>query len=635
MAKNQLPIVSVRALVYQVAGRTLLNQVDAIVHEGECVCVVGRNGSGKSTLLRLLAGEEAPTAGAVMLRGGATCAYLSQLADVDPGRTVRDNILDGARPILELISRFERLPPQAPEATALEARISALNGWTIDTRLNELVTSLNAPSPLLSAANLSGGELRRVALCRALIGQPEVLLLDEPTNHLDTEAIAWLERHISRSRGTCICVTHDRAFLDTVSDRVLELSHGALHSFNGGYVEYLRGKADREATAEQQELRRQRFIRREIDWIRRGPKARGTKSRSRIQRFDDAVSQAGLVREVDVEIVIPPPPPVGQQVVSFQGVCKSYGGRVLLDGFTSELTPGSRLGVIGRNGLGKTTLLRLLLGQEKPDSGQVVVAERTVFNYMDQHRELLTGTNTVFDEVGGGRDHVQLGRRRLNLWSYLKRFLFTDDEIQTRVDQLSGGEQSRVLLAKLLNRGGNVLVLDEPTNDLDFSTLRVLEEALASFPGCVIVVSHDRFFLNRVCTGILAFEGDGRVVYQEGDYDYYIAKRAETSSPASASAPGPGGKPAQRPRTSSRRLKWREERELEGMEGAILTAEENVARLEGLFSQPDFFEKHGLEAAGLTVELSAARGEVARLYERWAELEEIENDGRESGGAGR
>jgi ABC transport system ATP-binding/permease protein len=624
VAKNQPPIVNVRELVYRVAGRTILNQVDAIIHEGECVCVVGRNGSGKSTLLRLLAGDEGPTDGTIMLRGGARCAYLAQVADVDPARTVRENILDGVRPVLELIGRFERLPPHSPEAAALEARIAALDGWTIDTRLNELVTSLSAPSLSLPAANLSGGELRRVALCRTLIGQPDMVLLDEPTNHLDTEAISWLETYISRGRGTFVCVTHDRAFLDAISDRVLELSHGGLYSFEGGYVEYLRGKADREATAEQQELRRQRFIRREIDWIRRGPKARGTKSRSRIQRFDDAVSRSDLARDADVEIVIPPPPPSGQQVVSFDRVCKSYGGPPLLDQFSYELTPGTRLGIIGRNGLGKTTLLRLLLGGETPDSGVVDVAERTVFNYMDQHRELLTGTNTVFDEVGEGRDHVQVGERRLNLWSYLKRFLFTDDEINTRIDQLSGGEQSRVLLAKLLRRGGNVLVLDEPTNDLDLSTLRVLEEALASFAGCVIVVSHDRFFLNRVCTGILAFEGEGRLVYQEGDYDYYADKRAER--PASAAFPAAGApKAVERPRTSSRRLKWREERELEGMEGTILAAEETVGGLEELFSQPDFFEKHGRDAARLTAELEGARSDVARLYERWAELEDMQN----------
>lgn len=612
------------------ADKVLVDHEDFAIREGERLALVGRNGTGKSTLMRVLVGAESFYTGEISRRRGLRCSYLAQEIALRDDATVRDNILDGAADILELVAHYESATSGSQEQLALEAQISLLDGWRLEGRAEMLGSAVDAPPSERIVATLSGGEKRRVALCRVLIGQPDLLVLDEPTNHLDTEAIEWLETFLGRYPGTVFFVTHDRHFLDQVATRMLELDNGGLHSYKGNYSAFLRGKGARQADLEANEARRLSFIRREMDWIQRGPKARGTKARGRIQRFDAAVNTEAIRREKDVDLVIPPASSTGKRVVDVEALTMELGGRVLIRDFSHSFQPGERVGVVGCNGLGKTTLLRLIQGELQPAAGRVRIGERTVFNYADQHRVLLDGSKTIFEEVGGGKDFVMLGTVKLTLWAYLKRFLFTDEEIHTRVDQLSGGERNRLTLAKILKRGGNFLILDEPTNDLDLATLRILEEALTNFGGCVLVVSHDRQFLDRVCTAILGFEGDGVVRYQPGDYSYYAAKLHARRAKEEASRKPVESKSAMarqaRDNTSQvRKLKWKEERELERIEEDILVAEEEVSSIETLFSKPRFYEEHGEEIAELTAQLETGKQEVARLYDRWAELEAIQN----------
>ncbi len=615
----------------RIADNLILDHDDIILRAGEHVGLVGRNGVGKSTLLKVLAGRETFFTGEISRRRGLRTSYLPQEVELLPEETIREAVLDGAREWLELLHLYEQLPHESREATRIEARLQAADAWDLQPRLARLTTFLGTPPLERTVGTLSGGEKRRVALCRALISNPELLLLDEPTNHLDTETIEWLENWLVGFPGTLLFVTHDRAFLDRVSTRILELAWGHLHSYPGGYDNFLQQKAQREADAEVQEHRRLSFIRREAAWIHRGPKARGTKSRSRIQRYEAAVNREELKRERDVAMILPEPAPLGNIVVSLQHITVSRGGKVLFRDLSFDFEPGSRLGIVGRNGLGKTSLLNVILGRLAPDNGRVRVGQRTRFNYADQQRVLLNNEKTVFDEVGEGKDFVSLGNHRITLWAYLKRFLFSDDEIHTKVGQLSGGERSRIVLAKILKRGGNFLILDEPTNDLDLSTLRVLEEALASFPGCVVVVSHDRYFLNRVCTGILAFEGDALVHYRPGDYDEYAAKRRRPAGQGPGNRkPRPPGRKANPSRTPARKPTYKEQLEWERIEETILEAEARVADLETRFSDPEFFRKYGADAASLTARLEQERKRVAELYARWEELEAIRHGGGES-----
>ncbi len=623
-------VLSATDLCANIGTRVLLDHQELLVREGERVGLVGRNGAGKSLLLRILSGHEHFYSGDIVTRKLLRCAYLPQEVKLDPERTVRENILEGAHDTLELLARYERHDPSLSQAewSNLEREIGARQGWTLETRLQELATSLAVPELQRPAGQLSGGEKRRVALCRALIDRPELLLLDEPTNHLDTETIQWLEDYLNRLRGTCLFVTHDRYFLDRVCSRILELQAGVLYSYPGNYSEYLRKKALREEENRQNEERRLSFIRREIDWIRRGPQARGTKSWSRIQRFNEAVNAAPPPVEREAEVLMPPPAPFGDRIVSLKNVSLERNGNLLFHDLSLEFTRGMRLGILGRNGLGKTSLLKLLLGELTPTGGTLQVGPKVEFNYVDQHRTTLDNSKTVLEEIGEGNDFVMFGHQKVAVWTYLRRFLFQDEEITTHVGELSGGERNRLLLAKVLKRGGNFLLLDEPTNDLDLTTLRVLEESLMEFPGCVAVISHDRYFLNRVCTDILAFEGEGRVVFQHGDYQYYLEKRAQrlaaqqqaaqqqAATKSQNSAPEPSGNR----HASKPRLTWKEQREWEGMEDAILAAEEKVASIEAIFADPNFHEKYGARTQELTQEMDAAKADVEKLYARWEEL---------------
>ena len=594
--------------------------------EGEHIGLVGRNGSGKSTFLSIAAGVTQADSGEFTWRRDLVTGYMPQVSGLDDAATVHANILSGAQRILDLIAEYERVPGDSPLSATLLDQIGEADGWNLEHRIKSLITNLHAPEPDRVVGTLSGGEKRRVALCRALLARPDFLILDEPTNHLDTGSIEWLEDFLEKYAGTCLFVTHDRYFLDRVATRIIELSRGQFVSYDGNYTDYLLARAQRKAVEEMQEHKRQRFLKRELQWVRKAPRARRTKSVDRVERYFEMASQEAPEAELDVELIIPTPPKLANRIIELRNVSVELGGRTLFQHVNLNLTAGERLGVVGRNGLGKSSLLKVILQELPVTSGVVEIGARTEINYVDQNRLLLDDEKTVWEEVGTGGETVRLGEESISLRAYLRRFLFSEDRINTKISQLSGGERSRVLLAKILKRGGNVLMLDEPTNDLDLGTLRLLEEALVAFGGCVIVVSHDRYFLNRVCTSILAFEGEGRVSYNVGNYDYYLEKRV-VPVPAPASTPAPTAvttEPKKR-KDKPRKLTWKEEREWESMETNILAAEQEVSDLEATFAAPDFYMKPRAEMLELETQLKAARDKVAHLYSRWHELELLQS----------
>jgi ATP-binding cassette subfamily F protein uup len=560
-------------------------------------------------------------------RHGLVVSYLSQDFMLDPSLDVRGNVRAGAGHVLALLAEFEALPSDSRRHEELEQRIQALEGWTIDSRIETALSHLNCPAGDRGVATLSGGEKRRVALARAIVARPDFLLLDEPTNHLDPESIEWVAEFLEGFRGTFLVVTHDRYFLDRVANRIVELCDGKFWSHDGNYTDYLLDKAERQAADEVVEHKRQMFLRKELDWVRTGPRAQRSKSKNRFERYYDTAAQDGPAVEEDMELVIPPPPQLGNRTVEVTNLGMTLGERHLFSGFSFNFENGKRIGICGRNGLGKTTLLRILIGQLPPTEGTIKIGPLTMFNYVDQARLQLNEERTVLDEASDGTEFVLWGDSRISVRSYLKRFLFADDRIATQVRKLSGGERSRLLLAKILKAGGNFLILDEPTNDLDLPTLRVLEEALIAFPGVVCVVSHDRYFLNRVCTDIMAFEGDGRIRHSVGDYDYYLEKRQRQVPPApkvneqAYLALNAQPKPAKS--TKLRKLSFKEQRELEGMEAQIQTVDAEIARIESLFAQPDFHRTHGTETDQLVADVAAAKVKLSQLYARWEELEAI------------
>jgi ATP-binding cassette subfamily F protein uup len=513
----------------------------------------------------------------------------------------------------------------------LEEQILHRDGWNLENRIETAMHSLNVPDKQRAIDTLSGGEKRRVALCKAIISCPDFLILDEPTNHLDTQSIEWIEEYLENYSGACLFVTHDRYFLDSIANRIVELVNGECYSHDGNYDDFLIDKAEREMQLETEEKKRASFLRRELAWVRRGARARRTKAKSRLNAYFEAADQKGPEVEAEVELIIPPASGLGSTILNLKHIGMELGGKKLFNGLDFNFDRKRKLGIIGRNGLGKTTLLRIILGELYAVTGSVVVGERTVFNYIDQSRVALNNENTVVQELGEGREWIMFGEERMKVWTYLRRFLFADDRMNTKVEKLSGGERSRLLLAKVLKNGGNFLILDEPTNDLDLATLRILEEALAAFNGCVIAVSHDRYFLNRVCNGILAFEGDGNVHFSEGDYSYYIEKRTarETEALAKSIKAAEPEKQEVRQKPQTNKLRWKEAKELETIENDIMHAESEVARIEAIFASPDFYEKRGEQTVQLTAELAAAKVLVERLYARWHELEEIKAGNRE------
>ena len=622
-------LISASEVTVRYNEHAILDDVTLGIQEGDRIGLVGRNGCGKTTFLKILAGLQAPDSGEISRQRELVASYLPQDFMLDAAKNVQENIRDGAQHVLNLIAEFESLPHDSKRHEHLEHRIAALEGWTLDRRIEVAMAHLNCPPGDRRIESLSGGEKRRVAMCRAVVSRPDFLMLDEPTNHLDPESIEWVAEFLETFGGTFLVVTHDRYFLDRVATSILELCDGKFFSHAGNYTDYLLDKAERQAADATIEHKRQMFLKKELAWVRQGPRAQRSKQKDRFERYYDEAAKDGPVIEEDVELVIPPPPQLGNRTVEVSNLGMEIAGKKLFSGFNFTFENGMRVGVCGRNGLGKTTLLKIVIGQLAPTEGTVKTGQLTKFNYVDQGRLQLNEENTVMDEVADGKEFVQWGEAKLSVRSYLKRFLFSDERILTQVKKLSGGERSRLLLARILKSGGNFLILDKPTNDLDLPTLRVLEEALIAFPGVTCVVSHDRYFLNRVCTDILAFEGDGKIHHSVGDYDYYLEKKQKAEAAARQSAAiistnKSAARVAAMPKsTKARKLSFKEARELEGMEAQIHAVEAEVARIEGLFSNPDFFRKHAAQVNQLTDELETAKKNVSKLYSRWEELEAI------------
>jgi ATP-binding cassette subfamily F protein uup len=635
-------ILTAQDIVLRHNERVLLDHASFGLAPGDRVGLVGRNGAGKSTFLRILAGELQPDDGLITRQRGTIVGYLPQTFDLAPDQTVFEAVREGGRGVLDLIHEFETLPGHTRRHEELEELIVHQDGWNLDTRIRTALNQLSCPPDDRKVGKLSGGERRRVALARALVAQPDVLMLDEPTNHLDTDSVEWITTFLASYPGALLVVTHDRHFLDQVVNGIVELRNGVFERYEGNYTDYLVARAEKLASEELVEHKRQMFLRKELEWVRRRPKAQTSKSKARLDRFFEAEADGPPPTEADMDLVVPPPPQMGNRVVDLDAITMDFGGNTLFSNLSHTFANGTRIGITGRNGLGKTTLLKLILGELKPTAGEIRIGQLTRFNYVDQSRLQLRDDRTVLDEVSDGTEWVQWGETRLSLRGYLKRFLFTDDRITAAVKWLSGGERSRLLLAKVLKRGGNFLILDEPTNDLDLPTLRVLEEALISFPGCVLVVSHDRYFLNRVCTGILAFEGSGKVAFSEGNYDYYVDKKkriqaslarpATVPSAARASSPAPAPTPTPAPpsKPKGRKLSFKEQREWEGMEALIQTTEAEAAKLEARLASPDFFKTQGARANAVIAELEAVKEKAAKLYSRWEELEAIRAGSAES-----
>lgn len=505
---------------------------------GAKIGVLGLNGAGKSSLLRIIAGQDKDFNGEVVFSQGYSVGYLEQEPKLDESKTVKQIVEEAVQSTVDLLKEFEEINAKFAEPMdddamnalierqgEVQEKLDAADAWDLDSRLEMAMDALRCPPADTPIKNLSGGEKRRVALCRLLLQKPDILLLDEPTNHLDAETVAWLEQHLQRYEGTIIAVTHDRYFLDNVAGWILELDRGEGIPWKGNYSSWLEQKQNRLAQEQKTEDKRQKTLERELEWIRMSPKGRHAKSKARINDYEKLVATESEKRSEELEIFIPPGPRLGDTVIEAHGVSKAYGDKLLFENLEFSLPPGGIVGVIGPNGAGKTTLFRLITGQEQPDTGEFKVGPTVQLGYVDQSRDSLEANKTIWEEISGGLDVINLGKREMNSRAYVSRFNFSGSDQQKRVGQLSGGERNRVHLAKMLKSGANVILLDEPTNDLDVNTMRALEEALENFGGCAVVISHDRWFLDRIATHILAFEGDSHVEYFDGNYSEYEADR--------------------------------------------------------------------------------------------------------------
>ncbi|MBO6622681.1 MAG: energy-dependent translational throttle protein EttA [Balneola sp.] len=518
-------------------NKTVLKDIYLSFFYGAKIGVLGLNGAGKSTLLRLIAGVDQDYQGEISSQKGITFGYLEQEPKLDPEKTVKEIVEEGVQETVDLINEYEAVnaafgDPDADfdaliaKQAKLQEKIDQIDAWDLDAKLNQAMDALRCPPGDTSVKVLSGGEARRVALCRLLLKKPDVLLLDEPTNHLDAESVGWLEQHLARYEGTVIAVTHDRYFLDNVAGWILELDRGEGIPFKGNYTSWLEQKSERLRQEEKQESNRQKTLQQELEWIRQNPKGRRAKSKARINSYEELLAKDQEKRNDDMQIVIPAGPRLGTKVIVAEGVEKGYGDKLLVEDMEFQLPPGGIVGVVGPNGAGKTTLFKMIIGEEQPDSGKLEIGETVELGYVDQKRPL-DPNKTIWEEISGGHEILKLGNREINSRAYVARFNFSGSDQQKKTSQISGGERNRVHLAKMLKEGANVLLLDEPTNDLDVNTLRALEEALLEFAGCAVVISHDRWFLDRVATHILAFEGNSQTYWYEGNYEEYEAHRKE------------------------------------------------------------------------------------------------------------
>ncbi len=602
-------ILTVQELEKRYGSRRVLNGASFAVHERDRIGLIGANGAGKSTLLKMIVARAAG--------GSVDPLRASRSSYPDPAMVPDAGLITWQR---GLVLEYVAQEPVLDDAATVNAELARPE--VPEYEIATVAGALRLPPLDAVIGRLSIGERRRVALARALLGKPDVLALDEPTNHLDARTVEWLEARLAAWNGALICVTHDRYFLDRVATRILEVDRGKVHSYEGDYEAFLEIQAGRFSIEDEAEYQRSSFVRRELDWIRRGPKARSVKAKARIDRFDNAVAAAPTVddkRPSTMALRLPTGPRLGSTIVELHGVSRALGGKTLFDKLELVMKPGDRIGIVGPNGVGKTTLIRTILGLDPPDAGTVVVGSNTRPAYFEQGRSELRDELTVLEEVGDGYDFVDLPDGKVHVRGFLKMLAIPDSVADTKVGQLSGGERNRVQLARLLRRGGNLLVLDEPTNDLDLQTLGALEEGLTSFPGCALIVSHDRWFLDRVATAILAFEGDGKVTLYEGSYSFYVERRPSTATEKKAAKVAVARTAQQAPR----KLTFKERAELAGIEAAIAAAEVRVRELEATLSDPVVFKERAAEVPAIIASLDAARVAVDRLFARWQELDAI------------
>ncbi len=622
-------------------SRHLLDGVSMIVDEGDRIGMVGANGSGKSTLLRLLAAAETPDDGKRSQLRGLRIGYLEQEPVLDPKLSIRTAARLGMQDRDQVLAELNQLHhAMAQEGTsaealerllrqqaALEDRLDALGGHDIEHRVEALIHALGLPDPEALCGQLSGGERRRTALARLLLSSPGLLLLDEPTNHLDTEVIAWLEDHLLQSRAALVLVTHDRYFLDRIVNRIVEVDNGKLYQYQGNYVDFLSARTNRLARDQKSESTRQNLLRRETEWMRRGPPARTSKSKARIQSYHALRAAAPEAPQGELSFQIPCEKRLGDRVLVLTGVCKAYGDKSVLQGLDLEIGRGERLGIIGPNGAGKTSLLRICMQQLATDAGTVKVGPTVKFSYIDQARSDLDPDKSVVDEVAAGNPYIMVGGHGIKVESYLERFLFPSRLLHTRVGDLSGGERNRILIAKLLAVGGNVLILDEPTNDLDLMTLRVLEEALIAFPGSALIVSHDRWFLDRVATRVLHLHSDCSYRLHAGDVSGLLEILA-TEAKAASRAQSRQNSAAARSSTKvarERKLSSKEKRELESLPDRISQVETELAILDVELAQPNLYASDRSKTEELSERRRVTAGRLQELYQRWEKLETLAN----------
>ena len=633
-----MALLTLKDIDLTLGDRQLLRAVSLVVNDGERIGLLGPNGCGKSTLMRILAGLMLPDAGERTLRRGLSLAYLPQEPELPAELSVHAAVLQGLaargdvqhaldhvhEALAETDLAPERMQRLLHEQQRLSERLEALGGHDVDHQADAMLMHLGLPDPRPLCGSLSGGERRRVALARLLLGAPDLLLLDEPTNHLDAEVTAWLEAFLLDQGTPLLMVTHDRYFLDRVVDRIVEIDNGGLHSYDGGYRDFLEARAARLEQEAQAESSRLNVLRRESEWMKRGPPARTTKAKARIGRYQDLVADAPPPAASELLFRIPDGPRLGDRVLQLHGVSKSYGERSILRGLDLEIGSGTRVGIVGPNGVGKTTLLKLCQGQLEPDTGTVSTGSTVRFATIDQGRTDLDTDKTVLDEIAGGNDYVVVDGHSMRVETYLEQFLFPGQMKFAHVGKLSGGERNRVLLAKLLCAGGNVLVLDEPTNDLDLMSLRALEEALCAFAGAVLVVSHDRYFLDRVATRIVHLDGSGKARVHEGDLSMLLDKLADERAAAASAALPKKKDPERSEKPKTKKLSTREQKELFELPDRIQAQEQVLAEIDKGLADPAVYTMAGRERfEQLTAQRAALVPAIAQLYERWTELETI------------
>lgn len=629
-------VLSAHEISHSYGSQPVLEDISMTVHEGDRIGLIGRNGCGKSTLLKVMAGLLTPDSGEVIRRQGISIALLQQQCPLDETLTVNEALKLAVAPAQArvdeyhaLLDRMGHMSDTDPAYVDLSHTIHDLqhtidleNGWNLDQEIRRISMALGLVAAERNLGSLSGGELRRVDLAHKLLQHPDVLILDEPTNHIDTRSVEWIERFLEQYEGSCVLVTHDRFFLDRIVNRIVEIEFKKIYSFPGSYNRFLEYKLQVEASEAQTENNRLALMRRELAWYRRGAKARSTKQKARIDRFLDVQEQGPPLKHREFVFEIPEPTRLGKTILEARDITFSLGERDLIKNFTLIMQPEMRVGIIGPNGAGKTTLLKVLMGEGRPRKGKVIIGENTRFLYVDQSHEDVDRNVSIIDHVADGARHMDVGKRRLHIPSYLGNFLFDGNAMEMPIGQLSGGEFNRLDMVKKLLRGGNFLMLDEPTNDLDLYTLRVLEETIENFAGCAMIVSHDRYFLNRVCTHILVFEPEGHLVLLPGNYDDYLLYCSNRAVEQKAEVRKAVQAPVAEPRKTSAKLTYNEKRELDTMETSIAAAEDRVRELERHVQDPALYEKGRDVVEKALADLQEAQSRVEELFARWEELEQ-------------